>query len=139
MRHLSTCCAAAPKLSHPPLCELPLKSDPSPSSSYPTQTPIHSILTMYVPIHHCAAKCLLELWTVGRLFLSLAFSLTHSLSPSLCRLRLRISRANCDELLIVLCTSSRNALFIFNRTNTGRRPENMARHLFDDMCKQLAH
>lgn len=154
MRHLSTCCAAAPKLSHPPLCELPLKSAPTHSpppfliivrpTAHPTQSPFHSILTMYVPIHHCAAKCLLELWTVGRLFLSLSLSCvlphTLSLSRSLCSLRPRISRANCDELLIVLCASSRNALFIFNhRTNTGRRPENMARHLFDDMCKQLAH
>lgn len=171
MRHLSTCCAAAPKLSHPPLCELPLKSVPHPHPSSPLPWPRHSapyrapytvplrslstpclrcmspyIIApqMFIGTLHCGASlprsCFLSLPFAPSLFLSLFPSLSLALSLAPFCLRPRISRADCDELLIVLCASSRNALFIFNhRTNTGRRPENMARHLFDDMCKQLAH
>lgn len=113
----------SPKLSHPcaavsltPLVPCPV-SHPTEISPKPN--------SFHTSIHHCATKCLWEPRAAAG-----ATKRQLALCPA----------GNTNELLIVLCASPCNALFIFNhRTNTRRHQENMARHLYDDMCKQLAH
>lgn len=158
MRHLSTCCAAAPKLSHPPLCELPLKSVPPPLSVPPLPPPVlatsqrvpysgrlaacpalpYSTQSQYHTHDECMSPYIIApqnvYWNSGLWGVSLPTALSLFLFPYLPSPS-RLSRANCDELLIVLCASSRNALFIFNhRTNTNETPRKIWPVICSTIC-----